>query len=79
MLWFFTGFADASDEDMLLTVPGHEMFRFAPTKLADILGESMALGFEYRSIINNDGIIFDLSSLDKENCALTLPYILPPV
>ena len=66
----------SSDEDMSLTVPGHEIFGFAPSDLVDISGESMALDFEYLSV-NDDGVIFDLSSLDKENHALTLPYIFP--
>ena len=35
----------SSDEDMLLTVPGHEIFGFVPSDLADISGESMALDF----------------------------------
>ena len=66
----------SSDEDMSQTVPGHEIFAFAPSDLADILGESMALDFEYLSV-NDDGVIFDPSSSDKENHALTPPHISP--
>ena len=38
------------------------------------LGELIAHGFEYLSI---DSVIFDPPLLDKENWALTPPYILP--
>ena len=66
----------SSDEVMLWTVPGCEIFRFTPSDLSDISGESIAHDFEYLAI-DSDGIVFDLNSLDKENCAPTLPYILP--
>ena len=66
----------SSDEDMSQTVPGCEIFGYAPSDLADISGESMALDFEYLSV-NDDGVVFDPSSLDEENCALTPPYISP--
>ena len=64
------------DEDMLQTVPGREIFRYAPSDLADISGESIAHDFEYLAI-DSDGIVFDPNSSDKENRAPTLPYISP--
>ena len=54
----------SSDEDMLWTVPGCEIFRFTPSDLSDISGESIAHDFEYL-VIDSDGIVFDLNSLDK--------------
>ena len=66
----------SSDEDMLQTVLGHKIFRYAPSDLADILGESIAQDFEYLAI-GSDRIVFDPNSLDKENCAPTPPYISP--
>ena len=66
----------SSDEDMLQTVPGpsHEIFTATPSDLADLSGESIAHDFEYLSI---DGVIFDPPLSDKENRALTPPYISP--
>ena len=61
---------------MLWTVPGCKIFRYTPTDLADISGESIAHDFEYLAI-DSDGIVFDPNSLDKENRAPTLPYISP--
>ena len=61
---------------MSQTVPGREIFGYAPTDLAEISGESIAHDFEYLAI-DSDGIVFYLSSLDKENCAPTPPYISP--
>ena len=64
------------DEDMSQTVPGREIFGYAPSDLADISGESIAHDFEYLAI-DSDGIIFDPNSSDKENRAPTPPYISP--
>ena len=64
------------DEDMSQTVPGREIFGFAPSDLADISGESIAHDFEYLAI-DSDGIVFDPNSSDKENHAQTPPYISP--
>ena len=57
---------------MSQTVLGHEIFRYAPSDLTDISGESIAHDFEYLAI-DSDGIVFDPNSSDKENHALTHP------
>ena len=66
----------SSDEDMSWTVLGREIFRYAPTDLTEISGESIAHDFEYLAI-DSDGIVLDPNSSDKENCAPTPPYISP--
>ena len=60
----------SEDEDMSQTVLGREIFRYAPSDLANISGESIAHDFEYLAI-DSDGIVFDPNSSDKENRAQT--------
>ena len=73
---FYEDAEDSEDENMSQTVPGCEIFRYAPTDLAEISGESIAHDFEYLTI-DSDGIVFDPDILDKENRAPTPPYISP--